>query len=415
MAPQPSDDPNDPLNFAFNKKLRIFVITGLGTCIWGATLGPLLNASLADISVQLQIPFTDAVIASGYQPLAVGCSIMPVNALARRWGKRPVFLVSGLLGIIGSAIGAAAANYHMLVAARLVQGLSGAAYESLALSMIGDLYFVHERGFYMSIMTFLLASVSNFGSILCGPITTHLGWKYLFNFLILFGGLQTLLQFLFVPETQFRRDHKYDIDETGKVEIEDVNAAPTGKELEPQVSVERLLAREPASALFGSSGVFTTLPVAFCLIMGGYFLSLYVIVAYLLAQFFSPPPYLFNASEVGYLFAGPFIGGLLASTVLSLVSDPIVKWCVRKNKGVYEPEYRLLLCPVGLVSVAGFIAWGYVVQQQGSYILAAFLHGMGLFGITFVLVTTSNYMLDSYRSMSSEIFLASMCVKNFLI
>lgn len=90
--------------------------------------------------------------------------------------------------------------------------------------------------------------------------------------------------------------------------------------------------------------------------MGGYFLSLYVVVEYLLAQIFTPPTYVFNASSVGYLFVGPFLGGLLASAAVGLLSDPIVRWCVRKNKSVYEPEYRLPLCPVGLVSVAGLIA-----------------------------------------------------------
>lgn len=211
--------PQRPLNFPSSKKLLIFAVTGLGTTIWGATIPPLLNASLADIAVDLNIPLTKAVLAIGYQPLVVESSIMLVNAFPRRWGKRPVFLASGLVGLIGTTVGAAAKNYQMLVVARLVQGLSSSAYESLVLSIIGDLFFIHQRGLYTAIMTFLLASVSKFSSTISGPVTAHFGWRYLFNLAILFGGLQIILHFLFVPETQYRRDHSYDIDEAGMAEI----------------------------------------------------------------------------------------------------------------------------------------------------------------------------------------------------
>lgn len=449
LAPQPSDDPNDPLNFSQAKKLLMMGITAFGTTIFGATIPPLLNAGLFEISIDLHVTLPDIVLVSGYQLLVVACSIPIVNAFARRWGKRPVFLGSGIFGLIGSLIGSVASNYDMLLAARIIQGFSSSAYESLVLSMIGDLFFVHERGLYTSIITFMLATVSNFSSIICGPIVSGLGWRYLFRFLVLFGGLQTILQFLFVPETQFRRDHRYDIDETGNLDtrtaaqqvrgsqpspadIDDEKQPATATNLEqvttaqtipPKKTFTQQLAvyngvysRENLFQLMISPfAVFLNVAVAWAILIGGFYLSLYVAVAFLLAQIFSAPPYLFNAREVGYLFTGPFIGGLISSVILGLVSDRVIRWCIRKNNGVYEPEYRLLLCPVGLLTIAGFISWGYVVQNQGSVYLAIFLHGLGLFGITFVLVTTANYCLDAYREMSSEIFLASMCVKNILI
>lgn len=448
LAPQPSDDPNDPLNFPYTKKLVMLGITAFGTTIFGATIPPLLNAGLFEISQDLNVPLPKIVLVSGYQLLVVAASITIINAFARRWGKRPVFLASGIFGLIGSAIGSCASDYNMLLAARIVQGFSSSAYESLVLSMIGDLFFVHERGLFTSIITFMLATVSNFSSIICGPIVARLGWKYLFHFLILFGGLQTILQFFFVPETQFRRDHRFDIDETGTLDIGEATKVPVSslsstaqadeKDVTESSNIERAVIGQTTTQkktyfqelaiytgvysrenllqlVLGPFAVFLNVAVAWSVIIGGYYLSLYVAVAFLLAQVFSAPPYLFDASSVGYLFVGPFIGGLISSVVLGLISDPIVRFCIRKNNGVYEPEYRLLLCPIGLLTVAGFIPWGYIAQTHGSVYLAAFLHGLGLFGITFVLVTTANYCLDAYREMSSEIFLASMCVKNILI
>ena len=52
LVPQPSDDPNDPLNWTFAKKLTIIIIVGFGSILYASTVGPLLNASLAVLSVQ---------------------------------------------------------------------------------------------------------------------------------------------------------------------------------------------------------------------------------------------------------------------------------------------------------------------------------------------------------------------------
>lgn len=41
----------------------------------------------------------------------------------------------------------------------------------------------------------------------------YLGWKYLFYILLACVGLQLILLYLFVPETQFRRDRRYETDE----------------------------------------------------------------------------------------------------------------------------------------------------------------------------------------------------------
>jgi MFS family permease len=184
LAPQPSEDPNDPLNFSTTRKAIILSICGFGTILCAATLGPLLNAGLAVIAADFGKPIGDITLVSGYQLLVVGASGPFVCAFSRKWGKRPVFLFSSLSALIGTIIGSATNDYGGFLASRVVQGLSASAYESLIIAVIGDLYFVHERGFYMAIIQFFTGAVSNFSSVICGPITTGLGWKYLFHIFI---------------------------------------------------------------------------------------------------------------------------------------------------------------------------------------------------------------------------------------
>jgi hypothetical protein len=66
LAPQPSDDPNDPLKFPLRKKILMLTVTALGTTIFGGTRGPRLNADLSEIAQDLQVSITKVFLASGY-------------------------------------------------------------------------------------------------------------------------------------------------------------------------------------------------------------------------------------------------------------------------------------------------------------------------------------------------------------
>lgn len=125
-----------------------------------------------------------AYLTSRTESLVVGCSLPLVSAVSRKWGKRPVMLISAVFGFGGSVMGAIWTSFDGLLISRIVQGGSVAAFESVAISMIGDLYFVHERGFYMALMQFLLGATSNFTAVIAGPITAELGWEWLFYLLV---------------------------------------------------------------------------------------------------------------------------------------------------------------------------------------------------------------------------------------
>lgn len=444
LVPQPSEDPNDPLNWSDSKKITIVLIIGFGACIYASTLGPLLNAGLFVIATDFKRPIGNITIISGYQLLVAGASGPLVSACSRKWGKRPVFLVSSAFGLIGSIIGSATSSYNGLLAGRIVQGGSTAAYESLVISMIGDIYFVHQRGVFISITQFILGVVSNLSSIICGRIVTSLGWKYLFHLCILFSGLQTLLLIFLVPETQYNRDHRYDIDELvnedlkelGEVEkrhreqVEDVglgkSRTATSTRSEHRARAKKTYTQELAvftgtycndnflQLFIAPLAVCSNVAVLWVVVVSGTVVATYVAQAYVIAQIFSAPPYLLTASGVGYLSAGPTIGGLIGALFFGLVNDPIIKWCARKNRGVYEPEYRLLPAIAGLFTGVGLMLFGYLCQIHASYYATATMHGLTLFGIVAATIGTSGYGLDAYREMSSEIFVAGIIFKNFM-
>lgn len=363
-----------------------------------------------------------------------------------------MYLISSLFGLVGTIIGSCANDYDTLLTARIVQGFSISAFESLIISMIGDLYFVHERGYFMAMMQFILGAASNFSAIICGPITANLGWKYLFHIFVCghrparllvsslthkqqipFAAVECILLFFFVPETQYIRARRYELDE-----ISEDGVPASSSEKDETKHLEHVESPRPsippAKTFWQQTAVFTgtysddnllqllVAPFAVCLnvavlwivIVSGLSVAFLVAQSYVMAQIFSAPPYLLTASGVGYLSMGPFIGGLLGAIFMGLVSDPLIGWASRRNRGVYEPEFRLLCMFPGLLMGIGLMVFGHLCEQQVSYYATATAHGIDLFGILCVAIAASAYGIDAYRDMSSEIFIIGMVFKNFV-
>jgi MFS family permease len=101
--------------------------------------------------------------------------------------------------------------YNYLLAARIVQGFSTSAFESLMIPSIGDIYFVHQRGTRVAFQNFIQNSASSLASI-CGQVFASLGWLWLFHMFQIFLVVQFVLMFLFCPETTYLRDVRYETD-----------------------------------------------------------------------------------------------------------------------------------------------------------------------------------------------------------
>lgn len=83
----------------------------------------------------MDVSLSKVALLSGYQYLVAGASGPFICASSRKWGKRPVFIFSSTMGLIGSVIGSAANTYHGVLAARVVQAFATAAYEAVTISM----------------------------------------------------------------------------------------------------------------------------------------------------------------------------------------------------------------------------------------------------------------------------------------
>ncbi|KAF5543434.1 hypothetical protein FPHYL_11289 [Fusarium phyllophilum] len=443
LVPQPSGDPNDPLNWPLLKRNLVFGVIMLGTAFVGIVPGPILNAGIVQVATDLHVSFGKIAQLSGYLTLALGAASPLVSALARKFGKRPLFVGSSVIGLIGCLVAEFAPGYNQILAGRVLQGLGSSAYESLCLSVISDLYFVHERGFYVSIPIFLLGALSNGVSIIGGVIITNLGWKYNFHILLAFLGFQLILVILFCPETTYNRSAIYNIDRVGsqvdlgekqnqeQAQLEHVEKASVTVDNDAESSFQHIPAKKTfIQDMALHNGTFTeksvismgiaSVAVVFNVItsynvfISGLIMAWFVGMAVLSGVFLAGPPWTLTSASIGYVSTGPFIGGLLASSLMAWISDPWIKFMTRRNKGIYEPEFRLILAIPGTIcTVVGLVGFGAVIDKGLSVYVLSFLWGLTLFGMCIVASVTSAYALDAMPSLAVENFIFNVTFKNF--
>jgi MFS family permease len=105
------------------------------------------------------------------------------------FGRRPVYVFSSICFFATIIWSAVTHNFTTLVVSRILTAFMGSSPEALGVAVVPDLFFLHERGWWMGVYT-LFISVGGFvGSIISGFVITELGWRWVFWVLPLISSL----------------------------------------------------------------------------------------------------------------------------------------------------------------------------------------------------------------------------------
>lgn len=113
--------------------------------------------------------------------------------------------------------------------------------------------------------------------------------------------------------------------------------------------------------------------------------------------------YKFSALGTGLVYISPFIGGILGTAVAGKLSDVIVRFMSRRNGGVYEPEFRLVMAiPVAITTCIGLMGFGWSAAVHDSWIVPTVFFGIISFGCSLGSTTAITFAVDSYRQYAGE-------------
>ncbi|KMU81697.1 hypothetical protein CISG_02715 [Coccidioides immitis RMSCC 3703] len=108
-------------------------------------------------------------------------------------------------------------------------------------------------------------------------------------------------------------------------------------------------------------------------------------------------------------------GGILGTVVAGKVSDIIVRWMARRNGGIYEPEFRLVMsAPIAICTAMGLMGFGWSAQEKEKWIVPTVFFGILSFGCTLGSTTSITFCVDSYRQYAGEALVTLNFSKNVL-
>jgi EmrB/QacA subfamily drug resistance transporter len=100
--------------------------------------------------------------------------------LADLYGRKPVLLVGIGVFVVGTLLCGIAWSMPSLIVFRLIQGIGAGAIQPVAITVVGDLYSVRERGKIQGYLASVWGVSSVLGPLAGGLIIQHLSWSWIF-------------------------------------------------------------------------------------------------------------------------------------------------------------------------------------------------------------------------------------------
>jgi MFS transporter, DHA2 family, multidrug resistance protein len=159
---------------------------------------PRIQGSLSATQDQMAWVLTSYIIAAAIMTPLSGW-------LAGQVGRKRVFLFSVVGFTVASALCGLAQTLPEIVAARLLQGLCGAALIPMSQAVLLDINPPEDHAKAMAIWVMAVTIGPILGPALGGWLTEHYNWRWVFYINVPFGILSFLGILSFMPETQIRK------------------------------------------------------------------------------------------------------------------------------------------------------------------------------------------------------------------
>jgi hypothetical protein len=119
------------------------------------------------------------------------------------------------------------------------------------------------------------------------------------------------------------------------------------------------------------------------------------------------PPYKLKPSQLGMTHIPTLVVSFIFSPISGILADWVAKYLSRKNKGIFEPEFRLWLMLICVpLATTSFIGYGYAVYQKRPLWVLLFYQGLQASSVPFASQAAMTYVLDCHPRDSNPAFVA---------
>lgn len=452
LVPQPSSDPNDPLNWSYARKMRAMMMVFLYIIGNGITTS-LQYSVLNDITKDTGISTEDLVQGNGVMILLFGWACLFWQPIALTFGRRGVFLCSILLTVPLCVWTAYSKTANEWYGHRVLIGFAASPFEALPAVVVSDLFFAHNRGTWMSVYVFMLFTGTFIAPLVAGWFNDAYGWRWTMNFGAIVGAVFFVIMFFFLEETMYFRhaaprvQHSPVFADTDTSSNSDDDSRRKSGSVksgagEPYVRVRagnhvaqpdvnplmltwdrlkpfrNMPGRPTVKDMFAMSYRPLIYIVRFpCTTWSGFLyginLAWYNVLNSTASPILSSPPYNWSAALVGSVYAGPIIGSAFACLWSGHFADKLTLWLARRNNGIREAEQRLWpLTFSAVITAAGLILWGVGADKNIHWVGLVFGLGMLTFGVVTGGSIATAYNVDCFKDLAGETTVSIMIMRN---
>ncbi|KAH8692605.1 major facilitator superfamily domain-containing protein [Talaromyces proteolyticus] len=342
------------------------------------------------LSVYLEYEMDQTVYVTSMFLLAAGLSSIFWNPISNVYGRRPVYIITVLVGLLMSVASGQATSYGPLLAYRCLNGFFGGVPAGLGNAIVSDLFFTHERGLYMGIYTVIFITGGHIAPIIGGYIAVNLSWEWCFYIPAIITAIAWLAFVLTVPETLYLRSPGQP-QRTWMQNMTLQGRANSARKLHLIDFVR------PFQMLIYPSVLLPTLYYAVAFSYGS---VLFIISS---ASLFAMN-YQFGPTETGLLLGIPItVGSLLGELISGGFSD----WISERRaitRGRRRPEDRLLaIIPSFFITPLGIIVEGVCLANNTHYMGTAMGIALASFGLQIATTVVYTYTSECYKPQSPEL------------
>lgn len=131
--------------------------------------------------------------------------------LADLYGRKRTYQWAVFFFLLGSALCGVAQSFGQLVIFRAIQGLGAGGVMPVAITVMGDIYNLEERGRIQGLFSAVWAASSLTGPLVGGWITDALSWRWIFYLNVPFGILSAWMLHHWLREKKARTRHGLDV------------------------------------------------------------------------------------------------------------------------------------------------------------------------------------------------------------
>ena len=394
LIPQPSDDPNDPLNWSWaTKHITLFIVAWTAFLPdYGSATGAVTLIAQAE---QWDMSQDGVNHSQAGNVFMLGAGGLFVVILCAYFGRLPVVFYFLAVSTATAAWCAGATSFTSFMAARILNGFFSTVTQVAGLIFIQDVFYFHERARKINIWASFFVISPYMGPLLTAFMLTAEPWPVPFWVYTAMTAACFVATALLLPETYYDR------------RIPPAQQPPRGSRVAQVLGVAQFRSRGLRNSF--RQAVWRTVSVILkptVLLVCLYFCCTFAWVVGIntTLSILLQPVYGFGVRQIGFFYFTPVVGVVVGELAGHWLHDALAQQYIRTHRGHFEPEVRLRAIFVSLpFMIVGIVLLGQSLENAWHYMVTAVAWGLYVFGIMITTVAVNSYCLDSYPEASGEV------------